>query len=55
MPVPSLAQGSRFDREALRRELAAALEADLADHAMHMSDCATRAKRSCRWPSAGRS
>jgi cobalt-zinc-cadmium efflux system outer membrane protein len=31
----SLAQGSRFDREALRRELAAALEADLADHAMH--------------------
>jgi cobalt-zinc-cadmium efflux system outer membrane protein len=31
----SLAQGSRFDREALRRELAAALDADLADHAMH--------------------
>jgi cobalt-zinc-cadmium efflux system outer membrane protein len=31
----SLAQGSRFDREALRRELAAALEADLADHSMH--------------------
>ena len=31
----SLAQGSRFDREALRRELAAALESDLADHSMH--------------------
>jgi cobalt-zinc-cadmium efflux system outer membrane protein len=31
----SLARGSRFDREALRRELAAALEADLADHSMH--------------------
>jgi cobalt-zinc-cadmium efflux system outer membrane protein len=31
----SLAQGSRFDREAVRRELAATLEADLADHAMH--------------------
>ena len=33
----SLAQGSRFDREAIRRELVAALEADLADHAMHHS------------------
>lgn len=31
----SLAQGSRFDRDALRRELLAALESDLADHAMH--------------------
>lgn len=31
----SLAQGSRFDREALRRELAAALDTDLADHIMH--------------------
>ncbi|SEI96316.1 outer membrane protein, cobalt-zinc-cadmium efflux system [Sphingobium sp. AP50] len=31
----SMARGSRLDREALRRELAAALEADLADHIMH--------------------
>ncbi|OQW70945.1 MAG: transporter [Proteobacteria bacterium ST_bin13] len=31
----SLARGSRLDREALRRELVAAVEADLADHAMH--------------------
>lgn len=31
----SAARGSRFDREALRRELVAALEADLADHVMH--------------------
>ena len=31
----SMSQGSRFDREALRRALAAALEADLADHVMH--------------------
>lgn len=31
----SLAQGSRFEREAIRRALFAALEADLADHVMH--------------------
>lgn len=31
----SQAQGARFDREAGLRELAAALEADLAEHAMH--------------------
>ena len=31
----SSAASSRFDREAIRRELVAALEADLADHAMH--------------------
>lgn len=31
----SSAESSRFDREAVRRELVAALEADLADHAMH--------------------
>ena len=31
----SMARGSRFDREALRRELLAALDADLADHIMH--------------------
>jgi cobalt-zinc-cadmium efflux system outer membrane protein len=31
----SLAQRARFDREAGRRELVAALDADLADHAMH--------------------
>lgn len=31
----SMATGSRFDREAVHRELVAALEADLADHAMH--------------------
>ncbi len=29
------AQSSRYDRDAIRRELVAALEADLADHAMH--------------------
>ncbi len=33
----SLAQGGRFDREAIRRELVAQLDADLADHAMHLS------------------
>lgn len=31
----SEAQSSRYDRDAIRRELVAALEADLADHAMH--------------------
>lgn len=31
----SMAQGSRLDREALRRELSAALVADIADHVMH--------------------
>ncbi|MFA6115206.1 MAG: TolC family protein [Sphingomonas sp.] len=31
----SMARGSRFDREALKRELAATLDADLADHVMH--------------------
>jgi len=31
----SLAQGSRFDRDAIRAELLASLESDLADHAMH--------------------
>jgi cobalt-zinc-cadmium efflux system outer membrane protein len=31
----SRAQGARFDRDAGRRELLAALDADLADHAMH--------------------
>ena len=33
----SLVQGGRFDREAIRRELVAQLDADLADHAMHLS------------------
>ena len=33
----SSAESSRFDREAIRRELVAALEADLADHTMHHS------------------